>query len=140
MKQVLLLLLLLWSSYGITQKSDSLAILKMLEQQTTDWNKGDLESFMSSYWKHDSLMFISRNGVTYGWENALNNYQRSFPDTAAMGKLSFDILQVKQLSSEYFFVTGKWMLRRTAGDLNGLYTLVIRKINGSWKIIVDHSP
>jgi ketosteroid isomerase-like protein len=70
----------------------------------------------------------------------LNNYQRSFPDTAAMGKLSFDILQVKQLSSEYFFVTGKWMLRRTAGDLNGLYTLVIRKINGSWKIIADHSP
>jgi ketosteroid isomerase-like protein len=85
-------------------------------------------------------MFISRNGVTYGWENAWNNYQRSFPDTAAMGKLSFDILEVKQLSSEYFFVTGKWMLRRTAGDLNGLYTLVIRKINGSWKIIVDHSP
>ncbi|HZF65400.1 MAG TPA: DUF4440 domain-containing protein [Chitinophagaceae bacterium] len=140
MKQVLLLMLLVWSSYGIAQKSDSLAILKMLEQQTTDWNKGDLESFMRSYWKHDSLMFISRNGVTYGWENALNNYQRSFPDTAAMGKLSFDILQVKQLSSEYFFVTGKWMLRRTAGDLNGLYTLVIRKINGSWKIIVDHSP
>jgi hypothetical protein len=67
MKQVLLLLLLLWSSYGITQKSDSLAILKMLEQQTTDWNKGDLESFMSSYWEHDSLLFISRNGVTYGW-------------------------------------------------------------------------
>ena len=133
-------MLLVWSSYGIAQKSDSLAILKMLEQQTTDWNKGDLESFMRSYWKHDSLMFISRNGVTYGWENALNNYQRSFPDTAAMGKLSFDILQVKQLSSEYFFVTGKWMLRRTAGDLNGLYTLVIRKINGSWKIIVDHSP
>jgi ketosteroid isomerase-like protein len=140
MKQVLLLMLLVWSSYGIAQKSDSLAILKMLEQQTTDWNKGDLESFMRSYWKHDSLMFISRNGVTYGWENAFNNYQRSFPDTAAMGKLSFDILQVKQLSSEYFFVTGKWMLRRTAGDLNGLYTLVIRKINGSWKIIADHSP
>jgi hypothetical protein len=34
---------------------------------------------------------------------------------------------------------GKWMLKRNAGDLSGHYNLLIKRINGEWKIITDHS-
>jgi hypothetical protein len=56
-----------------------------------------------------------------------------------MGKLSFDILEVKRLSPGYYFVVGKWFLKRSVGDIGGMYTLLFRKINGKWVIVVDHS-
>jgi len=46
---------------------------------------------------------------------------------------------MKKLSAEYYFVTGKWYLKRTVGDAKGYYTLVFRKVNGNWVIIADHS-
>ncbi|MGK2861800.1 MAG: YybH family protein [Chitinophagaceae bacterium] len=118
---------------------DELAVRKLLDEQTKAWNKGDMEGFMKTYWKSDSLMFIGKNGVTYGWANTLNNYQKNYPDTTAMGKLSFDIILVKRLSHQYFQVAGKWKLERSIGKLSGHYTLLLKKIQSKWLIIVDHS-
>ena len=106
------------------------AIREILNEQTQAWNQGNIERFMKTYWENDSLMFIGKNGVTYGWLNTLNNYKRNYPDTAAMGKLSFTILTVKRLSSEYFYVVGKWHLQRSIGDLGGHYDLLFKKIKG----------
>lgn len=94
---------------------------------------------MEGYWKSDSLMFIEKTGVTYGWQNTLDNYEKGYPDTAAMGKLRFDLIEVKRLSAIYFYVTGKWYLARTAGNISGHYTLLFRKIKGKWYIVKDHS-
>ncbi len=101
--------------------------------------KGILKNSMKGCWNSDSLMFMGKSGVTYGYENTLNNYKKSYPDTSAMGKLSYNILQVKKLSPEYYFVVGKWLLTRTAGNLQGHYSLIFRKIKGSWVIVSDHS-
>ena len=111
----------------------------MLDEQTQAWNQGNIERFMKTYWENDSLMFIGKNGVTYGWLNTLNNYKRNYPDTAAMGKLSFTILTLRPLSAEYFYVVGKWHLQRTIGDLGGHYDLLFKKIKGRWVIVADHS-
>jgi ketosteroid isomerase-like protein len=121
------------------QSKDESSIRTILEQQTEEWNKGKLEAFMSGYWKNDSLMFIGNNGILYGWQKALDNYKKGYPDTAAMGKLNFNLLQVKRLSEDYFFVIGKWHLTRTIGDVGGAFTLVFRKIKGRWVIVADHS-
>lgn len=118
---------------------DEIAIRQLLDKQTQAWNRGDIETFMETYWKSDSLMFIGKSGVTYGWTNTLNNYKKGYPDTTAMGKLSLDILLIKRLSFQYFQVIGKWHLQRSIGDLSGHYTLLIKKIKGKWVIISDHS-
>ncbi len=119
--------------------SDERAIRTLLGQQTDSWNKGDIEGFMQTYWKSDSLMFIGKNGVVRGWQQTLVNYRKSYPDASAMGQLSFDIIKVELLGADRHFVVGKWMLKRAAGDLSGHFTLVLRKFRGSWKIIADHS-
>src|SRR5687768_16969700 len=139
MRSILLpiLLLILFSSSG--QVTDEQVIRSILNRQTEDWNSGNIESFMKGYWENDSLMFIGKSGVTYGYKNTLENYKKGYPDTAAMGKLSFTLIQLKQLSHEYFHVTGKYYLTRTIGDASGHFTLVFRKINGRWLIISDHS-
>jgi ketosteroid isomerase-like protein len=139
MKRLLLFLFLFAVTVASAQKSDEAKIRRILVAQTEAWNKGDIKSFMTGYWKSDSLMFTGKNGVTRGWQNTLRNYEINYPDTATMGKLSFDLLTVKKLSAEYFFVVGKWMLKRTVGDLSGHYNLLFRKIKGEWVIIADHS-
>jgi ketosteroid isomerase-like protein len=94
---------------------------------------------MDTYWRSDSLMFIGKKGVTYGWQATLNNYKKSYPDRAAMGRLSFNLLEFRKLAPDAYFVVGKWHLARTIGDLSGHFTLLLRNINGNWKIVADHS-
>ncbi|MES2005147.1 MAG: nuclear transport factor 2 family protein [Bacteroidota bacterium] len=121
------------------QTKDEQAIRKILADQTVQWNKGNLDAFMNGYWKNDSLLFVGRTGPKYGYQTTLDNYKKNYPDTTVMGKLSFDILKVQPLSSDCYFVLGKFMLKRTIGDLSGYYTLLFRKINNHWVIVADHS-
>lgn len=139
MKKALFALFFLFSINAMAQLSEETAIRQLLERQTTTWNRGDVEGFMQTYWQSDSLMFIGKNGVVWGWQQTLNNYKKGYPDTAAMGKLAFDIIQIKRLSTDYYFVVGRWMLKRSIGDVGGHYTLLMRRINGEWKIVADHS-
>ncbi|MBL0145926.1 MAG: DUF4440 domain-containing protein [Chitinophagaceae bacterium] len=121
------------------QSKDEQAIRNSLNVQLQAWNNGDVETFMQTYWQNDSLKFIGKSGVTYGWQNTLDNYKKGYPDTAAMGKLDFNILEVKRLSAIYFFVVGKWHLTRSIGDVGGHFTLLFRKIKNKWVIVADHS-
>ncbi len=127
------------SNYSFGQQKDETAIISLLNQQSEEWNKGSLDNFMKGYWENDSLLFIGKNGPKYGYKTTLNNYKKGYPDTSAMGKLKFDILSMKRLSGSYYFVLGKWNLARTIGDLQGHFTLILRKIKHKWVIVADHS-
>lgn len=131
--------MLFFSMVAFSQSSDELTIRKVLDNQIKAWNKGDIGGFMQGYWKNDSLMFIGKKGIIWGWQTTLENYKKNYPDTTAMGKLSFDIILVKKLSPDYYYIVGKWMLSRSIGDLSGHYNLLFKKINGTWLIVADHS-
>ncbi len=128
-----------FSTNCFAQSTDEIAIRKVMAKQSTAWSAGKIETFMEGYWKSDSLMFIGKSGITYGWDQTLKNYKKAYPDTTAMGQLTFTIISVKRLSADYYFLTGKFHLKRTIGDLEGYYTLLFRKINGEWKIVADHT-
>lgn len=115
------------------------AIQSILQNQTAAWNKGDIDAFMVGYWESDSLVFIGKSGPTYGYKNTLANYKKNYPDTSHMGKLHFDIVSIKSLNANHYFVIGKWYLQRSVGNVNGVFTLVFRKTKAGWKIISDHS-
>ena len=121
------------------QSKDEKAIRTLIEEQRLAWTTGDKEKFMQTYWQSDSLMFIGKSGITYGWQKTLDNYKKGYPDTAAMGKLDFDLLEVKRLSVMYFFVVGKWHLTRSIGDVGGHFTLLFKRIKNKWVIVADHS-
>jgi ketosteroid isomerase-like protein len=135
----LCLLFAVFSSFLFAQNKDEIAIRNILQTQQKAWSNGQLNQFMQGYWQNDSLMFIGKSGITYGWQKTLNNYKKRYPDTAAMGKLKFTLLHLNPLSSEYYFVVGKWYLTRSIGNIGGTFTLLFEKINGQWYIIADHS-
>ena len=139
MKKILLLPALAFSLVALAQPRDAVSIRKVLDEQIKEWNKGNIEGFMQGYWRNDSLMFIGKSGINWGWQKTLDNYRKNYPDTIAMGQLSYDIILVKELSPEYYYVVGKWMLIRSIGNLGGHYNLLFRKLNGQWFIIADHS-
>ena len=135
-------LVLILSCYSIllfAQSPDEKAIRNLLAEQTAAWNRGNIEEFMKGYWNNDSLMFIGQNGVTYGYNNTLTTYKKNYSNADKMGMLSFDLIKVQRLSPEYYFVVGKWHLKRNVGDVGGHYNLLFRKIQGKWLIVADHS-
>ena len=136
---VLLFTFLVFAATSFSQNKDEMEVKNLLDEQTKQWNNGNIHAFMKTYWQSDSLMFIGKSGVTYGWQNTLQNYQKNYPDNAAMGQLKFELLEVKRLSPAYFFVVGKWFLTRSIGNIGGAFTLLFRKINNRWVIVADHS-
>ena len=140
-KYLFAVLIALLSINGYAQpKTDITSIIQQtMHDQEFAWNKGDIDGFMSTYWNNDSLKFIGKNGITFGWKNTLENYKKNYPDKATMGTLSFSLLSVEQLSPTACYVIGSWSLLRTKGNVSGFYTLLWKKINDNWVIVSDHT-
>jgi len=113
----------------------------LMNKQEQAWSNADLEGFMSSYWKSDSLVFVGKNGASYGWQTTLDNYKKGYQSAEEMGKLTFTNEIVKQIDKRTIFVVGQWHLTReeSIGDIGGYYSLVWQLIDGKWVIIADHS-
>ena len=141
MKKLLLLLFSIACFQVNAQKGeDKKQILDILDRQTEAWNEGKIDDFMIGYWESDSLMYIGKSGVTYGYNSTLASYKKNYPDKSTMGILKFDIVKVNFISKDACFVVGKWHLTRLEkGDVGGHYTLLWRKIKGNWVIVADHS-
>lgn len=125
--------------YFFGQNKDQKAIRELLDRQTIAWNKGDISQFMVGYWENDSLMYIGKSGVTYGYQNTLNNYKKNYGDTAQMGKLTFNLKHINKIAPKAYFVVGQWHLTRSVGDAGGHFLLIFRKMKGKWVVVADHS-
>lgn len=121
------------------QQSDIAKIQTVLTSQLNAWNDGDIPGYMNGYWKNDSLKFIGQNGITRGWKATLERYQKVYSTRELMGHLTFRNLNFAKLSDRYYFVTGSWHLRRNTKDTGGWFSLLFKKINNQWLIIVDHT-
>ena len=120
------------------QKTATTAIHKVLDQQVEAWNKGDVDKFMESYWKSDSLLFIGSK-VTSGWRSTLERYKKSYPGKAAMGILKFEILKMDYISDDSYLITGKYQLTRENDAPDGIFTLLFMRKKGDWVIVYDHT-
>jgi hypothetical protein len=122
-----------------TTSKDESAVRKLLADQAVAWNRGSIDDFMRGYWNSDSLLFVGKKGISYGFDRTLANYKKNYDDPDKMGKLIFSLLAVKRLSATHYFVIGDWSLKRKAGDVGGIFSLLFQKIAGRWLIIADHT-
>ena len=114
-------------------------IRALLDAQVTAWNRGDLEGFMAGYARTDSIRYASGSTVHRGWQTALNRYRRAYPDTAAMGTLAFERLDIRVLSPRWAMAFGAWQLERDEDAPHGLFTLLLERREGEWRIVHDHT-
>jgi len=141
MKKIILLFALITTLTlsSQTEAEDKEAILAVLKMQENAWNVNDLETFMQGYEKSDSLKFYGKSGLTQGWQNTLENYKKGYPTKEHTGNLSFTIDAITKIEANSYYVMGQFHLVRNAGNANGVFLIIFRKIEGEWKIIADLS-
>jgi uncharacterized protein (TIGR02246 family) len=138
---LLLVLALMVASSSWAQIAPEPAIRQLLDQQTADWNQGDVEAFMKAYEDSPTTTFVGQK-VEYGYGAILERYKRVYTTPAAMGKLTFSNLSIRVLDSNYATATGNFHLERTAsggGNADGIFSLLLKNDPTGWKIILDHS-
>lgn len=118
-------------------EADELAIRTLLETQDAAWNAGDVDGFMDGYWVSPELRFASGGTVTRGYQETLDRYKQRYPNRDLMGQLSFDELEIVPLGEDAAVVHGRWLLTRENDTPGGLFTLIFRRIDGSWNIVSD---
>lgn len=136
------LILLLFTTVIVAQSSenkDFQAVRQVLATQQAAWNRGDIDAFMEYYWKSPDLQFLGSNGPTYGWQNTLERYNKTYSSLDLMGKLQFDILKMNQRSKKVISVVGKFTLARKNDQPSGYFLLIFQKIKGNWVIVADHT-
>lgn len=114
-------------------------IRALLKEQAAAWNRGDIDSFMTSYWKSDQTLFVGATGLVRGWQAVLDRYHRVYPDRKAMGQLTFSNLEVHSYCSDAALVVGNYHLERENDHPEGVFTLDLRKFPEGWRIVADHT-
>src|ERR1041385_3524060 len=129
MKNLLLALLLTIVSVGFVaaQSNDEAVIRKILDEQTAAWNRGDIDGFMSGYWKSDKLEFVGGATVTRGWQATLDRYKTKYDTRDKMGKVSVSDVEFTQVSKDAAFIVMTWSLARAKDNPHGKSTLLFRK-------------
>ena len=137
MKRLILIIIIPLLSF--TQE-DIFKIKNVLSSQESSWNEGDIHNFMLGYWNSDMLEFSSEDIITYGWMNTYIKYKKSYPTKEKMGKLQFDIIDIKLTSDTTAIVNGKWELVRVNNKpWGGGFILTFQKFNNEWLIIKDYT-
>jgi beta-aspartyl-peptidase (threonine type) len=124
-----------------TGQDDSVraAVESVLRAQEEAWNQGDVDAFMEHYWNSEELTFSSEGKTTRGWEATLNRYRERYPTRDKMGEVKFSNLEITPLGDSTALVLGQWNLDRESEPLSGNFSLVVRKFDGRWLIVHDHT-
>jgi uncharacterized protein (TIGR02246 family) len=111
----------------------------LLDTQAAAWNRGDLEAFCSVY--ADDATFVTPKGLTQGRSVILERYRKSYPDRAAMGTLSFEIVEVRAgPSGGASSMVARWTLAYPGKEAkSGLTLLMFHRIGSAWRIVQDAS-
>jgi beta-aspartyl-peptidase (threonine type) len=109
--------------------------------QVDAWNRGDLEGFMTAYWKSPDLVFFSNGGTTRGWQATLERYRAKYQgEKKEMGKLDFPELEFVALGPDAALARGRWHLRMPDGqEYTGMTSVIFRRLPEGWRIVHDHS-
>jgi ketosteroid isomerase-like protein len=110
-----------------------------LDQQKSEWNRGDIDSFVDWYLPNDELRFTTAQGMISGSGKLLERYRNAYPDAERMGKLDFEVLHVDVIDANNAIVIGKYVLYRADDRPEGYFTLIWKKTPEGWRIAVDHT-
>ncbi len=140
--KLIVISLILCSGCKTPQLADSYELEQIrsnMEAQQAAWNSGSLDDFMAYYWKSPELSFIGSRGITRGWQQTLDNYVKAYPDKATMGRLAFEVLELRALGKESAYMIGKYTLYREKDQPSGYFNLIWEKKNGQWVVTSDHT-
>jgi uncharacterized protein (TIGR02246 family) len=116
------------------------AVVAVLEAQRDAWNRGDLDGYMAGYEHSPELVFTSGGNIRRGWEETRTKYEARYgADPATMGRLEFEIDEVRGLSDRSAVVLGHWRLTETPQAGGGVFSVVLVRSDAGWRVVHDHT-
>lgn len=114
-------------------------VRQLLAVQAEAWNRGDLDAFCSVY--EDDALFVSPSGTTRGRSEVLARYRAKYPDAAARGRLSFEVVEVRELpGGAAASLAARWRIDYAGRPAaSGSTLLVLAKRPAGWRIVHDAS-
>jgi uncharacterized protein (TIGR02246 family) len=132
------------SSTAPSPQADRVGLTREIEAQlqraASDWNRGDLEGFLSDYAPESTTTFVDGRRARHGLGFIRQNYARWFAPGARRDSLRFEELEARPLSPTLALVTARYVLQRNGVvSGSGPFTLVMERRSQGWKILHDHS-
>ena len=94
---------------------------------------------MDGYARSSTIVFLSGDSLTHGWQTVLDRYRKNYDTREKMGTLAFSDLEINVINKDAAVVIGRWQLTR-AGDMpKGRFTLIFRHTKAGWRIVHDHT-
>jgi ketosteroid isomerase-like protein len=124
-----------------TASREQLDVVKVLLNQQTAWNHGDIDAFVQTYKDAPDTLMVTHQ-ISHGFAGLVEEYKHDYPTKAAMGTLTFSELEARPLDANFAIVVGKYHLDRAkkdGGNAEGVFSVVLEKTDKGWKIILDHT-
>lgn len=136
--------LLLVATLGCRTGSDTTALSRQITSQLAraagDWNRGDLDSFVSDYAPESTTTFVDGRRARHGFDFIRQYYAPRFAPGARRDSLHFEEIEARRLSPKLALVTARFVLSRGGTiSASGPFTLVMEQRPAGWRILHDHS-
>jgi beta-aspartyl-peptidase (threonine type) len=115
-------------------------ITSQLNRAADNWNRGDLEAFLSDYAPESTTTFVDGRRARHGFEFIRQNYAPRFAPGARRDSLRFEEIEARYLNPGLALVTARFVLtRRGLVTASGPFTLVMQQRPAGWRILHDHT-
>ena len=119
-------------------------ITAMLARAAGNWNRGDLDAFVDDYLPGAGTTYIGGSGTLRGPAAIRAAYARRFAPGVVRDSLSFQMVDVDPLGPDVLNAIATYTLSRRVGardsvTARGPTSLVMRRVDGRWRIVHDHS-
>ena len=112
----------------------------MMNKSARDWTRGDLDGFMDSYESGNEVTYVTPTGVVHGRNAIRARYAPRFAAGARHDSLSFEDLEIDLVAPDIANVIAYYRLSRGDSTVaRGPTSLVMRRRDGEWRIVHDHS-
>jgi len=118
---------------------DHQRIRALFESACAAWNRGDIDGYLTDYWHSDKVRWVSEGTVRYGFEAIAAAFKARFDSPVNMGRLEVADLQIQLLGESDALVFGAWTQTTPMARRHGVFTVHMKKIDGEWLVVSDHS-
>lgn len=131
------------SAVTLTQADRNTArtqIVAMMQHSAQSWNAGNLDAFVNDYEADTTTTFIGRTGVVRGRAAIREVYAPRFGPGRVRDSLSFENTTVDLMAPDIANVISYYrLIRSDSTTSHGPTSLVMRRRDGRWRIVHDHS-
>jgi hypothetical protein len=122
-----------------SQRPAALEIGDLIQKQFEAWNAGDIDAYLSVFWRSPLLVYVVDASILTGWDQVRANVMREYGNRRDVGHPELERLQTNILTDDLASTIQWWTFRFREVKVKGLSSSTWRKFPEGWRIIESHT-